>query len=302
MHKISLSVGNGQATTNRKTADKGGHIMKNERGLTGIFVCLVLLLFTAIVWAAPVQETGQDNVTGLIWENTTDDGSFDSAGIEIVDEALTITGSLSVSPASRSVAQDAGTTTFRVSNIGTGTMPWTAAVISEGNWLFIASGTRGTDAGTITCSFTANTSTSVSRTATIRVTAAGAAGSPVDVTVKQSPKTCSATLDGNLLLHIPYLSSVNQMLGTILFWADFAFEFNPTKPTLIPFKLTNYDIINNPSSCEPSELSIDLKISIPDLLLADGNTHLWVDMEYSPDFSTNGNIFFVVTNFGVVSN
>ena len=282
--------------------------MKNERDLTGIFVCLVLLLFTAIVWAAPVQDTGQalygqDNVTDLVWENITDDGSFDSTDIEIVDEALTITGSLSVSPANRDVAQDAGTTTFRVSNTGTGTMPWTAAVISEGSWLFIASGTKGTDAGTITCSFTANTSTSVSRTATIRVTAPGATGSPVDVTVKQRPKLCSATLDGKLLLHIPYLSSINPMFGTILFWADFVFEFNPTKPALILFKFTNYDIINNPSfSCEASALSGDLKISIPDLLLADGNTHLWVDMEYSPAFSTNGNACFVVTKYGVVSN
>jgi hypothetical protein len=181
-------------------------------------------------------------------------------------------------------------------------MLWTAAVISDGSWLFIASGTRGTNAGNIMCSFTANTSTSVSRTATIRVTATDATGSPVDVTVKQPPTLCSATLDG-LLLHIPYLSSINPILGTISFGADFVFAFNPINPTVTLFKFTNYGIIDNPSfSCEASALSGDLKISIPDLLLADGNTHLWLDMEYSPAFSTNGNTCFVVTKYGVVSN
>jgi Viral BACON domain len=92
---------------------------------------------------------------------------------------------LSVTPASRNVAKDAGATTFNVSNTGTGIMPWTAAVTSGSSWLSIYSGTSGTDVGTITCSFTANTSTS-SRTATIRVTAHGAAGSPVDVTATQT--------------------------------------------------------------------------------------------------------------------
>jgi hypothetical protein len=91
---------------------------------------------------------------------------------------------LVISPASRNVPKDTGTTTFSVSNTGTGTMPWTAAVTS-GAWLSITSGASGSNSGTITCSFTANTSTSA-RTATIRVTATGATGSPVDVTVIQA--------------------------------------------------------------------------------------------------------------------
>ena len=98
---------------------------------------------------------------------------------------------LSVSPANRAVAKDAGTTTFSVSNTGTGTMPWTAAVTPDSSWLSITSGTSGTDTGTINCSFSANTSTS-SRTATIRVTATGATGSPVDVTVTQAPTPVTA--------------------------------------------------------------------------------------------------------------
>jgi hypothetical protein len=92
---------------------------------------------------------------------------------------------LVISPTSQYVSKDMGTTTFSVSNTGTGTMHWTAAVTSGGTWLSITSGASGTDTGTITCSFTANTSLS-SRTATIRVTAPYATGNPVDVTVTQT--------------------------------------------------------------------------------------------------------------------
>ena len=92
---------------------------------------------------------------------------------------------LSVSPASRSVAKAAGTTTFSVANTGTGTMPWTAAVTSGGSWLSITTGSSGSNSGTISCSFTANAGISV-RTASIRVTATGATNSPQDVTVTQA--------------------------------------------------------------------------------------------------------------------
>jgi hypothetical protein len=51
---------------------------------------------------------------------------------------------------------------------------------------------------------------------------------------------------------------------------------------------------------DESTYSDDFKIHIPGLLLADGITRLSVDMEYSPAFSTNGNICFVVTQYGVV--
>ena len=83
---------------------------------------------------------------------------------------------LSVSPANRNVAKDAGATTFSVSNTGAGTMTWTTAVTSGGSWLSITSGVSGTDVGTINCSFTANTSTTTARIATIRVTSTGETG------------------------------------------------------------------------------------------------------------------------------
>ncbi len=102
-----------------------------------------------------------------------------------VSTSNSVTPTPTVSPVSRSVSKDAGTTTFSVSNTGTGTMPWTAAVTSGGTWLSITSGASGTDTGTINCSFTANAS-ALARTATIRVTATGATGSPQDVTVTQA--------------------------------------------------------------------------------------------------------------------
>ena len=77
-----------------------------------------------------------------------------------------------------------GTVSFGVTNIGAGTMNWTASVVAGGSWLRITSGTNGVDAGTILCSYDMNAG--ASRIATIRVTAAGAAGSPIDLTVQQA--------------------------------------------------------------------------------------------------------------------
>jgi hypothetical protein len=161
-------------------------------------------------------------------------------------------GNLVISPVSRDVIKDAGATTFSVSNTGTGTMPWSASVISGGSWLTITSGASGTNSGTINCSFTANTSSSA-RTATIRVTATGATGSPVDVTVTQ-PTGCTSTLDGNLMLHISVLSYLNPSWGAPSFWAYFVYEYNPTYPALILFKMTQAAIITvRTLSCKTSE-------------------------------------------------
>jgi hypothetical protein len=122
--------------------------------------------------------------------------------------------------------------------------------------------------------------------------------------LKASPPTaCTATLDGNLLLYIPFISYDNPASGMLSLWADFVYAFNPTYPTLISFKLSNADFINNPSFfCGASTLSADLKIHIPDILLTDGITHLWVDLEYSAALSTDGNFYWVVSGYGPVSN
>jgi len=105
------------------------------------------------------------------------------------------------------------------------------------------------------------------------------------------------------LLHIPYISYVNPILGTVSLWAKFVYEFNPTYPTLILFKLTDAYVINNPSySCAASTLSYDLIIHIPDVLLSDGIFRLWIDLDYSPALSIDGNSYWVVSKYGVVSN
>jgi hypothetical protein len=105
--------------------------------------------------------------------------------LTVIQAATPVLPVLSVSPTSQDVAKEAGNTTFSVSNTGTGSMPWTAVVTSEGTWLQIQGPASGTDTGTITCAFTANPGTSA-RTGTIQVTAVGATGSPAYVTVTQA--------------------------------------------------------------------------------------------------------------------
>jgi hypothetical protein len=122
--------------------------------------------------------------TGKIRVTATDKGlMYSPLTVTVTQAGQTSTPVLSVSPYNNGVGKDAGSTTFSVTNAGTGSMSWTAQVVS-GSWLSIVGGASGTNSGTITCSFGANTDTS-SRTGTIRVTASGASGNPKEVTVTQ---------------------------------------------------------------------------------------------------------------------
>jgi len=211
-------------------------------------------------------------------------------------------GNLVISPQSRAVPKDAGSTSFGVSNTGTGTMMWTAAVISGGEWLAITSGNSGTNTGTITCGYTANTGTT-SRTATIRVTASGASGSPADVTVTQAANTtqCTATIDGNLSMHIPLLSHLVPWWGAPSYTVDLVYAYNPSYPTMIIFKLTQAALAQSGVYlCDPSTLADDFTIHILDVLMPDGITRMWLDLTYSQALSANG-VCFYVSNYGVVS-
>lgn len=130
----------------------------------------------------------------------------------------------------------------------------------------------------------------------------------LDVTLPQVPTPqishteCTATLDKSLSLHIPFLSQADPRSGTLSLWVDFVYNPNPSYPASIPFKVTSYGIINNYSmSCGASSLSSDFTIHIPDLQLPDGITHLWVDLVYDSTLSTNGNIYFIISKYGVVS-
>jgi uncharacterized protein (TIGR02145 family)/uncharacterized repeat protein (TIGR02543 family) len=92
---------------------------------------------------------------------------------------------LGVSPENQSVSEYPGSISFGVSNTGNGTLVWIAAVVSGDDWISITDGSSGTNAGTITCEYEANTGPSP-RTAVIRITATDGSGSPMDVTITQS--------------------------------------------------------------------------------------------------------------------
>lgn len=96
---------------------------------------------------------------------------------------LTNPKELSVTPMSREVSAAAGTTTFSVTNTGGGTMVY-AASESE-SWLSITNGGIGTNYGTLTISYEANPNT-IARTGMVTISASGALGSPVNVTVVQA--------------------------------------------------------------------------------------------------------------------
>ena len=93
---------------------------------------------------------------------------------------------LSVIPRTVAVGPAPGSgLTIEVRNTGVGVMEWIASVTHGGEWLSITLGESGLGtSGRIVCSYADNTLES-ERTATIRVTAAGADNSPVDVTVVQ---------------------------------------------------------------------------------------------------------------------
>ena len=124
------------------------------------------------------------------------------------------------------------------------------------------------------------------------------AGQIVLPTPSPIPASCTATLDNNLALHIPYITDTDPSSGNITLTADFSYEFNPE---LFVFKYLNSGVISNPSfSCPPATLSSTLAIRIPDVLLSDG-VHVWAELSFNPVLSTDGNDYFVVTNYGPVA-
>jgi hypothetical protein len=96
---------------------------------------------------------------------------------------------VAVSPAVRSLGSGTGTTTFRITNAGGGTMRWRASETSS--WLRITSGGTGTNRGTVHLRCRANTSARA-RTGTVTVAASGADGSPRRVKIVQAGRARSA--------------------------------------------------------------------------------------------------------------
>ncbi len=110
---------------------------------------------------------------------------------------------------------------------------------------------------------------------------------------------CTAVVDKDLKLHIPYLLYNHPTSGKLTLWVDLVYEHNAANPTWIPFKLTNHGNISNPSfSCAPATVYGNSAIHIPDLLMPDGVTHYWVNLTYNTTLSTQGNEYFIVSNWG----
>ncbi len=114
----------------------------------------------------------------------------DSAGLCEIPESLSSpTNNLSVTPSSQSISATSGSFTIDIANTGNGTMEWIA---TSDSWLTI-SNTSGTNDGTITVNYSANTGDA--RTGIIIVTSEGAENSPQTVEVKQ---------DNNIIIAVLY--------------------------------------------------------------------------------------------------
>jgi hypothetical protein len=110
---------------------------------------------------------------------------------------------------------------------------------------------------------------------------------------------CTAIVDKDYKLHIPYLSYNDPQTGPVMIWVDFTYTHNPSYPSMILFKLSNHGIIANPSfTCPASTVFSQTSIHIPDLLMPDGVTHYWVNLTHNAALSTQDSSIFAVSNWG----
>jgi uncharacterized protein (DUF2141 family) len=93
---------------------------------------------------------------------------------------------LSIDPVYCDVGWQENLISLEVTNVGVGTMNWTAEVVEGGSWLSIVSGANGVNNGTIRIHIDQNTSKTDSRTAKIQIVASDVEGSPMVVTVVQT--------------------------------------------------------------------------------------------------------------------
>jgi hypothetical protein len=156
-------------------------------GTTGITSLQRLSRDTGTIEIVPLTSEGNGIYhLDLVLDGGTGDLFKYNTGAPFVGVEAAQSYSLVVSPETQPVAKEAGSTSFAISNGGTGSMAWNAHVTSGGDWLSITSGSSGSNSGSIVVRFTANTVVETLRTATIQIAAAGASGSPRTVTVVQS--------------------------------------------------------------------------------------------------------------------
>ncbi|MGD9972988.1 MAG: BACON domain-containing carbohydrate-binding protein [Desulfatirhabdiaceae bacterium] len=143
--------------------------------------------------------------------------------VTVTQQASATKPVLSVDPVAQEVGPEAGEATVSVSNSGTGTLNWTARVISESSWLVITSGGTGVNEGAVICSVEANTE-AVPRSATIWVESTDADNSPVEVTITQqaipilSVEPAQLTLEQNATTGTLTVSNIGG--GTINWTAE----------------------------------------------------------------------------------
>ncbi len=154
------------------TVTEGGDWLTITSGASGAGSGLVTFLYTANL-SGTRTATIEIDAPGV-------EGSPASVHVNQAPIAPTI----SVTPGSRDVAATSSSTSFSVGNIGSGTFDWTALVVEGADWISIPSGASGTGPGTINVQCSANTS-NASRTGKVQITAEGAEGSPVTVTINQ---------------------------------------------------------------------------------------------------------------------
>jgi hypothetical protein len=113
---------------------------------------------------------------------------------------------LSVTPTSQNVSAVQGSTSFTVTNTNpdSGTMTWTVEKEDQDDWLTIASGSSGTNSGTIVVDFDESIA-SDARVSTITIISSEAYNSPQQVEIRQN-------------VYNPYIE--DKILGTDSGWSD----------------------------------------------------------------------------------
>jgi hypothetical protein len=205
-----LSDGNGTGTQTQQQIR-----LTFDMGSSGITSLQRLSRNTGTVEIVPLTADGNgEYYVDIVLDGGTGDLFKYNTGAPFVGIEEVSAPSLVVSPETQTVAKEAGSVSFAVSNSGTGTMAWSAVVTSGSSWVSITSGASGTNSGTIVVSFTKNT-VPVTRTATIQITADGASGSPRNITLVQAaPALISGDANSDGAVNVSDLSLLAANYGT----------------------------------------------------------------------------------------
>ena len=193
-----MTVGQTAVTTDYRAGAAPSIAIRNIGGGTLVWTASVVAGLDWLSVSPDVETTGDGEVVISFAENASPEprtGIVVVAAPEAlgspVEIVLTQTGRqpvLVVTPASQTAGAAAGTASFAVQDAHGGSLTWSASVTQGKTWFAISTSGSGTETGSILATFQKNLS-GRERTAIIRVTADGAAGSPKEVTVTQAAGT-----------------------------------------------------------------------------------------------------------------